>query len=68
MPSNITIFNVHTVNSGGIGQKGAIALLKEHGIEAKPCVSAYMGQTAISVKTTCAKTILRIENILYGYS
>jgi hypothetical protein len=67
VPSKITIFNIHTVNSGGIGQKGAIALLKEHGIDAKPCVSAYMGQTAISVKTVCSKTILKIERILYGY-
>ena len=62
----MTIFNIPTVYSGGIGQKSAILMLRLINVEAKPCVSAYVGMTAVSVQTRNKRTLERIERTLYG--
>lgn len=61
----MNIFNIYKVSEGGMGQKLAIELLKDAGIVAKPCISHYVGQTAVSVKTKDVRKLDRIYRILY---
>ncbi len=60
------IFNIYKVSEGGMGQKVAIDLLKDIGIVAKPCISHYVGQTAVSVKTNDVRKLEKIARILYN--
>lgn len=61
----MNIFNIYKVSEGGMGQKLAIELLKDAGIIAKPCISRYVGQTAVSVKTNSVRKLEKIARILY---
>jgi hypothetical protein len=66
MKSNMVIFNILSVREGGIEQNHALRLLQGAGIEAFRATSAYMGHTAIGVKTLNRRTLRRVGNLLYS--
>ena len=43
------LFSVDKVSEGGMGQKEALRLLKEAGIEAHPDYSPFVGQSGLKV-------------------
>jgi hypothetical protein len=59
------VFNVQTARSGGMGQKGALKLLKVWDIEAFPVHSVITGYSAVCVKLTNKRTMSKVHKILY---
>lgn len=58
-------YNVYKAKEGGIGQAGAIRLLKEHGIKSTPATSSYEGCTAVIVKGN-SRTHKKVSKLLFS--
>lgn len=58
-------YSIETVKMGGMGQKTALWLLKDVGIEAKPATTPYEGHAGIEVFGN-ERVQRRAERILFG--
>jgi hypothetical protein len=61
------LYNVEKASEGGFGQRAALQVLKERGIEAKPATSVYRGMTAVVVYSGDRRILDRVSRLLYGF-